>query len=77
MKGFIFLDFVQEENNTSLTVKESPSAAMTLTSAALTYSTGTEDKQGNSQNKDKQTHEADTGSDHLFLRWNSITINIT
>lgn len=43
---------------TSLTVKESPSAAMTLTSAALTYSTRTEDKQGNSHGKDKQTHEA-------------------
>lgn len=33
--------------STTLTVKESPSAAMTLTSAALTYSTRTEENRGN------------------------------
>lgn len=38
----------------SLTVKESPSAAITLMSAALTNSTGPEDKEGNSQNKQTQ-----------------------
>lgn len=48
----------KKNSMSSLTVKESPSAAMTLTSAALTNSTGPEDKEGNRVKKNKHRRQS-------------------